>query len=71
MQQRLKNSPIPWNQAMTQAVKTIKEKVQQLPPLKLPINEGSYILETDASTFAWGGILLERLDGKEEIYDYT
>ena len=46
---------------MTQAVKTIKDKVQQLPPLKIPTDEGSYILETDASTFAWGGVLLERL----------
>ena len=43
---------------MTNAVKTIKEKVKQLPPLSLPEGSGQMVIETDASNKAWGGILI-------------
>ena len=45
---------------MTNAVKTIKEKVKQLPPLPLPQGSSQMVIETDASNKAWGGILIEK-----------
>lgn len=44
----LKKDPLPWSTTQTNAVKTLKEKLQQLPPLQIP-SEGKRILETDAS----------------------
>lgn len=49
MQQILKKSLIPWNPAMTQVVKPIKEKVHNLPPLKIATDEGFYVFEIDVS----------------------
>ena len=47
LQQRSKKNPPQWNQQMTEAVKRIKGKVQELPSLTLPTGEGQLILETD------------------------
>lgn len=38
---------------MTNAVKKIKEKVKQLPPLSLPQVYGQMVIETDASNKSW------------------
>ena len=46
---------------MTDAVKQIKEKVKQLPPLSLPQGSSQMVIETDASNKAWGGILIENM----------
>jgi hypothetical protein len=60
LQHILKKSPPPWTTAMTEAVKRIKTKVKTLPALTLPSEQGQYIIETDASSHAWGGVLLKR-----------
>ena len=62
LQQILKKNPPQWNQMMSEVIKCIKGKVQDLPPLTLPIGEGQLILETDASNKAWGDVLLEKVD---------
>ena len=60
LQQRLKKNPPRWNKDMTDAVKQIKEKVKQLPPLSLPQGLGQMVIETDASNKSWGDILIEK-----------
>ena len=56
---------------MTNALKRIKEKVKQLPPLSLPQGSGQMVIETDASNKAWGGVLIEKHGYKEEICGYA
>ena len=55
---------------MTEAVQRIKQKVWQLPALSLPTGKGSLIIETDASSHTWGGVLIEALDNREFICGY-
>ncbi|KAK8516554.1 hypothetical protein V6N12_038794 [Hibiscus sabdariffa] len=53
----------------TMAVRVLKEKLQQLPPLQIPSDE-KRILQTDASDKYWGAILFEERDGKRPICGY-
>ena len=55
---------------MTLAVQQIKAKVLDLPPLSFPQGLGQLIIETDASSHTWGGVLLEALDKKEHVCGY-
>ena len=55
---------------MSEAVQKIKKKVLDLPPLSLPTGTGSLIIETDASSQTWGGVLLEAIEGREFICGY-
>ena len=55
---------------MSQAVQQIKRKVLKLPPLSLPTGTGQLIIETDASSHTWGGVLLESIEGKEHLCGY-
>ena len=55
---------------MTAAVQNIKEKVMKLPSLSLPTGDGQLIIETDASSSTWGGVLLEAVNGRESIFGY-
>ena len=56
---------------MANAVKTIKEKVKQLPPLSVPQGSGQMVIVTYASNKAWGGILIEKHGDQEEICGYA
>ena len=71
LQKRMKKNLPQWNKHMTNAVKTIKEKVKQLPPLSLLQGSGQIVIETNASNKAWGGILIEKHGDKEEICGYA
>ena len=42
----------------------------KLPPLSLPTGNGQLVIETDASSTTWGGVLLEVIDGRENICGY-
>ena len=55
---------------MTAAVRKIKQKVMELPPLSLPTGNGQLIIETDASSTTWGGVLIEAINGSENICGY-
>ncbi|KAH9680154.1 hypothetical protein KPL71_026442 [Citrus sinensis] len=66
----LKKKPLEWNADHTNAVTTLKQIVQNLPPLKL-ITDGKRILQTDASDDSWGAILLEEINGKEHFIAYA
>ena len=41
-----------------------------LPPLSLPQGSGQLIIETDASSLTWVGVLLEVIEGKEHVCGY-
>lgn len=56
---------------MTAAVQKIKGKVKQLPAHSLPQETSELIVETHASSNAWGGVLIEKLEEKEEIRGYA
>ena len=55
---------------MTDAVRQIKLKVMKLPPVSLPTENGQLIIETDASSSTWGGVLLEAINDREHICGY-
>ncbi|XP_048227223.1 uncharacterized protein LOC125369256 [Ricinus communis] len=66
----LKKDPPPWGTEQTTAVKRLKELVHNPPPLTIP-STGHLILQTDASNHAWGAILLENLNNKEQLCGYA
>ena len=41
-------------------VKEIKEKVKNLKPLELPLDNNNFIIETNASISGWGAILKQK-----------
>jgi hypothetical protein len=67
----LKKNPLTWNNAMTEVVRRIKDKVQILPPLSLPTREGNYIIEIDASNSTWTSVLIEEINGVETVCSYA
>lgn len=71
LQQRLEKNPPKWSKEMTAAVQKIKGKVKQLPAHSLPQETSELIVETHASSNAWGGVLIEKLEEKEEIRGYA
>ncbi|KAH9698124.1 hypothetical protein KPL71_023892 [Citrus sinensis] len=66
----LKKKPLEWNADHTTAVTTLKQIVENPPPLKL-ITDGKRILQTDASDESWGAILLKELNDKEHFIAYA
>ncbi|KAH9686204.1 hypothetical protein KPL70_014285 [Citrus sinensis] len=66
----LKKKLLEWNADHTNAVTTLKQIVQNPPPLKL-ITDGKRMLQTDASDESWGAILLEEINGKEHFIAYA
>ena len=56
---------------MTLAVQDIKAKILDLPPLSLPRGSGQLIIETDASSHTWGGVLLEVIEDKDHVCGYV
>ena len=57
---------VSWSPAATKAVQTIKDVIQRLPPLKLPQDGSKVIVYSDASQFAWGGVLTEITTNNDE-----
>jgi hypothetical protein len=70
---RLKNKPGPWTENHTQAVKSIKAKVNCLPCLSLANPKYFKIVETDASNLGYGGILKQVIPetSKEVLVRFT
>ncbi|KAL4388578.1 hypothetical protein GQ457_09G008110 [Hibiscus cannabinus] len=69
LRKMLKKDPPQWSNAQTKAVKILKDKLQQLPPLKIP-SDGKRVLQTDASDKYWGAILFEEKDKKRQLCGY-
>ena len=55
-----KNGQKYFNSEDTKLVRLIKEKVKDLKPLELPLEDNYFIIETDASELGWGAILKQR-----------
>ncbi|XP_048229558.1 uncharacterized protein LOC125370028 [Ricinus communis] len=66
----LKKDPHPWGTEQTTAVQRLKELAHNPPPFTIP-STGNLILQTDASDHAWGAILLENLNNKEQLCGYA
>ena len=49
-----------FNSEDVKLVKEIKEKVKNLKPLELPLDNNYFIIETDASISGWGAILKQK-----------
>ena len=67
LQNRLKKQASSWTDEMTEAVRNIKSKVNDLPKLKLPDSNLPFILETDASDHTWATVLLQKHGRKELV----
>ena len=50
-------------------MKDLKQKCQSLPPFKIP-DSGQLILQTDASDYYWGALLIEESEGNRKVYGY-
>ena len=55
-----KNGQKYFNSEDVDLVKEIKEKVKNLKPLELPLDNNYFIIETDASISGWGAILKQK-----------
>ena len=60
---------VQWSSAATKTIRTIKDMIVCLPPLKLPSDNTVLVVYTDASQFAWGGVLAEV--GAPDANDHT
>lgn len=59
---RLRKSPKPWTDEHIIIVKQVKNRIQSLPCLHIPIPTASMIVETDASDIGYGGILKQKFE---------
>ena len=55
-----KNGQKHFNSEDIKLVRVIKEKVKNLKPLELPLDDYYFIIETDASKIGWGAILKQK-----------
>ena len=55
-----KNGQKHFNSEDIRLVRVIKEKVKELKPLELPLDDYYFIIETDASEIGWGAILKQK-----------
>jgi hypothetical protein len=70
-----KNGQRYFNSEDIKLVKTIKDKVKDLKPLELPLDDYYFIIEADASKVGWGAILKQKANKysaktEEKIYIY-
>ena len=61
-----KDIPFQWTDACQAALQMLKEFLLKEPILKYPMPEQPYILYTDASKYAWAGVLTQSYQYKEE-----
>ena len=65
-----KDIPFDWTNACQTAFQMLKEFLLKEPILKYPIPEQPYILYTDASKYAWAGVLTQSYQYKENGKEY-
>ena len=59
-----------WNDRAQRAFERLKEALTSAPCLALPLDEGFFTLDTDASAFALGGVLSQMQGGTERVVAY-
>ena len=65
-----KEIPFDWKNACQTAFQMLKEFLLKEPILKYPMPEQPYILYTDASKYAWAGVLTQSYQYKENEKEY-
>ena len=65
-----KDMPFEWSKACQAAFEMLKEYLLKEPILKYPKPDQPYILYTDASKYAWAGVLTQAYTYKEEMKEY-
>ena len=65
-----KSARFEWTKDCEEAFNTLKQALSSAPILGYPMAEGQYILDTDASNFAIGGVLSQVQDGEERVIAY-
>ena len=59
-----------WGEEQDQAFVRLKQSLMTAPILSLPVDEGEYILDTDASNYAIGAVLQQVQNGVERVLAY-
>ena len=65
-----KDIPFEWTDACQAAFQMLKEFLLKEPILKYPMPEQPYVLYTDASKYAWAGVLTQSYQYKEDGKEY-
>ena len=65
-----KNVPFQWSNECQMAFDELKRRLTSAPILAMPQDDGMYILDTDASAEAIGGVLHQIQEGKERVIAY-
>jgi len=60
-----------WTTECQEAFDELKRRLTSEPILALPTNDGTYVLDTDASDFGLGAILSQEQDGQEKVIAYA
>ena len=60
-----------WTEECDRAFGTLKKKLCEAPTLTHPDFQEEFILDTDASDFAIGAVLSQKLDGRERVIAHT
>ena len=66
-----KNRPFLWGDDQQQAFETLKNRLVNYPVLAPPIEDGKYIVDTDASNFAMGAVLQQEQNGVNRVIAYA
>jgi len=66
-----KDSKFHWTTECQEAFDELKRRLTSEPILALPSDEGTYVLDTDASDFGLGAVLSQRQDDQEKMIAYA
>ena len=65
------NTKFEWDSNCEQAFNVLKQKLVQSPILSYPMDEGEWVLDTDASDVALGCVLQQRQNGELKVIAYS
>ena len=66
-----KGAPFVWTNRQQQAFEALKACLVSAPILGFPTENGRFVLDTDASLFAVGGVLSQLQDDREVVITYS
>ena len=66
-----KDRPFIWGDEQKKAFETLKQKSIEYPVLAPPVQEGRYIIDTDASNYAMGAVLQQEQDRVVRVIAYA
>ena len=66
-----KGIPFVWTKECQEAFEELKMKLVSEPMLALPTDEGMYILDTDASDYGLGAVLLQQQNDEERVIAFS